>query len=200
MFVQMFTAKVADAEAVRGLFDSWPTQRPPDVAWLGTTAGVTDDGSLVAVVRFETEQSARANSDRPEQGHWWASLERSLAGDATFFESSDVEVQLVGDLDQARFVQVMRGRVTDVDRARRVGSDDPEALSRFRPDILGSLLLAKDSGEYAMAVYFTDEDAARAGEQQQPPPEIAAQMEELNALNDGPVTFYDLRDPWLYSP
>jgi hypothetical protein len=51
-----------------------------------------------------------------------------------------------------------------------------------------------------MAVYFTSEEDARAGEQKEPPQEIATMMEELNSLSVGEPTYYDLRDPWLSSP
>ena len=34
-----------------------------------------------------------------------------------------------------------------------------------------------------MALYFTSEAAAREGERKEPPPELKAQMEEMDALN-----------------
>ena len=78
--------------------------------------------------------------------------------------------------------------------------DRPGAWAEFRPDILGSLLLSHDDGEYVMAIYFTSEAEAREGEQKEPPAELAAEMEEMGALEVGHVTFFDLRDPWLLSP
>ena len=57
--------------------------------WLGTTAGITDDGRLVVLARFESEEVARANSDRPEQGRWWDSLAAHFKGEASFFDSDD---------------------------------------------------------------------------------------------------------------
>ncbi len=53
---------------------------------------------------------------------------------------------------------------------------------------------------YAVAVYFTSEAAAREGERKEPPPEQKARMEEMNALNVGEPEFFDLKEPWLYSP
>ena len=201
MFAQMFTGKVTDAEAVRAAFEGWPAGVGRDAkGWLGSTAGITDDGQLVALARFQSEEAARANSERPEQGQWWESLASHLDGDATFFDSSEVDEDVVADPDTAGFVQVMRGRVSDSARARELASADPGAWAGFRPDILGSLMLSHDDGEYVMAIYFTSEAEAREGEKKEPPEELAATMQEMGALEVGEVTYLDLRDPWLLSP
>jgi hypothetical protein len=201
MFAQMFTGKVTDAEAVRAAFEEWPAGVGRDAkGWLGSTAGITDDGQLVALARFESEEAARANSERPEQGQWWESLAAHLDGDATFFDSNEVDEDVVADPDTAGFVQVMRGRVSDSARARELASADPGAWAGFRPDILGSLMLSHDDGEYVMAIYFTSEAEAREGEKKEPPAELAATMQEMGALEVGEVTYLDLRDPWLLSP
>jgi len=49
-------------------------------------------------------------------------------------------------------------------------------------------------------VYFTSEEAAREGESKEVPPELKAQMEEMDALSVGVPEFFDLKDPWLNSP
>lgn len=201
MFVQMFTGKVTDAAAVRAVLEGWPAGAGRDATgWLGSTAGITDDGQLVAFARFESQDAARANSERPEQGRWWESLAANLDGEASFFESGDVVEDIVGDPDTAGFVQVMRGQVSDPARARELAGDHPGAWAEFRPDILGSLWLSHDDGEYVMAVYFTSEAEAREAEKKEPPADVAAQLEELGSLELGEVTYLDLRDPWLLSP
>ena len=86
---------------------------PTAKGWLGSTGGVTDRKELFVLVRFESEEAARANSDRPEQGAWWAELEPLLDGEAAFQDSNEVYVDIRGDLDSAGFVQVMQGQVTD---------------------------------------------------------------------------------------
>lgn len=201
MFVQMFTGKVLDAQAVRAAFEGWPAGAGQDAkGWLGSTAGITDDGELVALARFASQDAARANSERPEQTQWWESLAANLDGDASFFDSSEVDEDVVADPDTARFVQVMRGRVSDPARARELASADPGAWAGYRPDILGSLMLSHDDGEYVMAIYFTSEAEAREGEQKEPPAVLAETMQEMSALEVDEVTYYDLRDPWLLSP
>lgn len=201
MFVQLFTAKVRDAAAVRAVLEAWPAGPGRNAqGWLGSTEGITDDGQLVVLARFESEEAARANSERPEQGAWWESLAANLDGEALFFESSDVDVDLVGDPDTAGFVQVMRGRVSDTARARELSTDDSGAWARYRPDIVGSIMLTHDDGEYVMVIYFTSEAEARVGEKSEPPEELRATIEEMNALDVGDVTYFDLRDPWVSSP
>jgi hypothetical protein len=51
-----------------------------------------------------------------------------------------------------------------------------------------------------MAMYFTSEQAAREGERKEPPPKLKAQMEEMDKLSVGEPEFFNLKQPWLYSP
>jgi hypothetical protein len=51
-----------------------------------------------------------------------------------------------------------------------------------------------------MAMYFTSEAEAREGERKEPPPELKAQMEEMQQLSIGEPEFFDLKQPWLYAP
>ena len=90
--------------------------------------------------------------------------------------------------------------MSDPVRARELSQRDSGVWAAHRPDILGSLLLSRADGGYVMAVYFTSEADARAGETKEPPPEVSAQMAELGALAVGDVTYFDLRDPWLVTP
>jgi hypothetical protein len=201
MFVQVIQGQVADAGKVRAALDRWAQEvAPGSTGWLGTTAGVTDDGRFIALARFESEEAARRNSDRPEQDRWWAETSQLFSGEASFKDSSDVTVDVTGDPDQAGFVQVIQGRGSDPDRARALMGQDAGAWAAFRPEILGSVAVGHQGGAYTMAVYFTSEAEAREGERRQPPPELQAQMDEMAALGVGEPEFFDLRQPWLYSP
>ena len=201
VFVQVIQGQVADASKVRAAFDRWAQEFAPGaIGWLGSTAGVTEDGRFIALARFQSQEAARANSDRPEQDRWWAETSQLFTGQATFKDSNDVTVDLTGDPDAAGFVQVIQGRGSDPDRARElVGRDSPE-WAAFRPEILGSLAVSHQGGAYTMAVYFTSEAEAREGERKQPPPELQAQMDEMAALSVGEPEFFDLKQPWLYAP
>ena len=201
VFVQVIQGQVDDAGKVRAAMDRWAAELAPGAdGWLGSTAGVTEDGRFIGLARFESEEAARRNSDRPEQDRWWAETSRLFRGEASFRDSSDVTLDLPGDPDQAGFVQVMQGRGTDPDRARELMADDSPAWAGFRPDIIGSVAVGHEGGAWTMAIYFTSEAEAREGERKEPPPELKAQMDEMAALSVGEPEFFDLRQPWLYSP
>lgn len=201
MFVQVIQGQVSDPEQIRAAFDQWVRDLAPGATgWLGSTAGVTEDGRFIALARFESEEAARRNSDRPEQDRWWAETARLFTSEPTFKDSTDVIPDIVGDPDTAGFVQVIQGQGTDPDRARELMSQDSAEWAAFRPDIIGSIAAAHDAGAYTMAIYFTSEADAREGERKEPPPELKAQMDEMDALSTGVPEFYDLKQPWLYSP
>jgi len=201
MFVQVIQGKTSKVDQLRAAVDTWHR----DVAsgatgWLGSTAGVTDDGRFIVLARFESEAAARRNSDRPEQDRWWSETSRLLDGDATFRDSTDITVDLSGDPDRAGFVQVIQGRSSDPERAKELMSQDSDEWAEFRPETLGTVAVNHEAGAYTVAIYFTSEAEAREGERKEPPREIAAQMEEMRKLDIGEPEFFDLREPWLHSP
>ena len=201
MFVQVIRGQVTDPEQVHAALDRWSEQLAAGApGWLGSTAGVTEDGQFVAHARFESEEAARRNSDRPEQHQWWVETSKLFAGDVTFRDSSDVDVDVNGNPDEAGFIQVMQGRGSDPERARELMAQNPDDWAAFRPDVIGSVAVGQEGGAYTMALYFTSEEAAREGERKEPPPQLKAQMEEMNQLSIGEPEFLDLRQPWLYAP
>ena len=201
MFVQVIQGKVSDAERVRVAFDRWIEEVAPDaVGWLGSTGGATEDGRFIALARFESEEAARRNSERPEQDRWWAETSKLFIGDVSFRDSTDVTVDVTGDPDRAGFVQVMQGRGTDPDRAKELMAQDSDKWAELRPDVIGSVAVGHEGGAYTMAMYFTSEAEAREGERKELPPELAAQMEEMNKLSIGEPEFFDLKRPWIHSP
>jgi hypothetical protein len=201
MFVQVIQGRVSDAAAMRSALDRWLQELSPAASgWLGSTAGVTDDGRFIALARFESEEAARRNSDRPEQDRWWSETSKLFAGEASFNDSRDVVVEAIGEPDEAGFVQVIQGRSSDPARARELMGEDSSEWAAFRPDIIGSVAAEHDGGAYTMALYFTSEEAAREGERKEPPPELKAKMEEMDNLSVGEPQFFDLKQPWLYSP
>jgi hypothetical protein len=201
MFIQVIQGQVSDVAGVRAQMDRWNEDLAPGaVGWLGTTAGVTNDGQLIALARFESEEAAQQNSDRPEQGAWWEQMAALFSGEPEFHNSTTVDVDTYGDLGQAGFVQVMQGRSSDPERARELMLSDPTDWQEFRPDILGTVNVGHEDGGWTMAIYFTSEEAARAGESQPPPPELEAMMKEMDALTIGDTTYLDLQDPWLHGP
>jgi hypothetical protein len=200
VFVQVIQGRVRDADAVHDALNRWVRELAPGAeGWRGTTAGVTEDGRFIASVRFDDADLARRNSDRPEQDEWWHETAKLFDGEATFLDSDDVEVDVVGDPDTAEFVQVIQGKGSDPERAKELMAQDSDRWAAFRPDVLGSVAVDHGGGEYTMVMYFTNEAEARQGERKEPPPELKAQMEEMDKLTIGVPEFYDLTTPWLYS-
>jgi hypothetical protein len=202
VFIQVIQGRVTDAEQLRRSMDQWVEDLAPGAAgWLGSTAGITPDGRFIATARFESEQAARANSDRPEQGAWWAEVEPALS-DVAFHDCTDVTLVNGGGSDRAGFVQVMQTKAGDaaaVARLRELGEQLAPLMAQMRPDLMGLTIAMHDEGGTTQLAYFTSERAAREGESTPPPADAAAQLEEMGQLM-GEVDYFDLPDPWLTSP
>jgi hypothetical protein len=100
-----------------------------------------------------------------------------------------------GGSDTAGFVQVIRGRVNDPERLKRMMTSDTDQLHEMRPDIIGGTLAIEPDGTYTETIAFTDEASARAGEQVPPPTDVQRELEYAMAG----ATFYDLHQPWFSS-
>ncbi len=201
MFAQVIQGRTSDPEALREAGERWMQDLAPGATgWLGSTSGTTDDGRAIAVVRFESEEDARRNSQRPEQDQWWRGTEKLYEGDVTFQDSNDVTLDLHGDPDQAGFVQIMQGRGTNPERAKELMVTDSDKWAEFRPEMIGSVAVGHDDGRYTMVLYFTSEAEAREGERKEVPPELQANMDEMNQLSVGEPEFFDLKEPVLRSP
>lgn len=199
MFGQVVQGTTTNPAGVREAMERWAQNLSPGaVGWLGTTAGVTRDGTFIAVVRFDSDGAARANSDRPEQDQWWAETCTLLDGEVTVRDGVRTELYRVGDPNSAGFVQVVQGRVSDLDRARRGLHALQEALKVHLPCLLGSVTIEYDAGRFTRALYFSTEEQARAGELNVPP-ELRRRDDAARELLVGPIEFLDLREPWLYA-
>lgn len=175
MFVQVMRGKVGDEAALWAALDRWEAElRPGADGFLGSTAGVTPGGEFVVAVRFADEESARANSSRPEQGAWWEEFARGFDGEVRFDESADVTVSMGGGSDDAGFVQVMYGK-GDRGRADALLGRGEELLQRERPDIVGGYSAWTAGDRFVDVTYFTSEAEARAGESR----ELSGESREL---------------------
>ena len=200
MFVQFITGKVRDADALRAALDSWQQDAGAGVTgWLGTTAGVTDDGEAFIAARFESAEVARRNSDRPEQDAWWRRTAEAFEGEPTFRNCDDVTTFLGGGSDDAGFVQVLEGHSDDYAKTREMMATGEAEMGQARPDIIGGISANHGDGTFTEVVYFTSEAEAREGEAREPTPEEREGFEEFQALMRD-VRYLDLRDPWFASP
>lgn len=196
MFIQMIKGRCSRPDELHHLLEEWQRELSPTAdGWLGSTYGVDADDVFVGIVRFESRDRAMANSGRPEQGAWAERMVKCFDGEVEFRDFDDVVVMLAGGSDQAGFVQVIEGRVDDVERLKRMVEDAGD-LSSVRPDIIGSTLACAPDGSYVETVAFTSEEQARAGEAVAPPEEVRAALDW--AMAD--ARFHDLRDPHFLSP
>jgi hypothetical protein len=199
MFMQVITGTVADPEGLRRRFDRWASElRGGAAGWLGSTDGVTDEGRFVACVRFESAEAARVNSERPEQGAWWADTEKTLAGPTNFHDCNTVDVYLGGGADTAGFVQVLQGGPADRDRLREIEQGFEGIARQYRPDIMGWVMAWHPDGRFTEVVYFTSEGEAREGETKEPPEDRKHLLDDWRRVA-GQLIFFDLRHPWLRS-
>ncbi len=195
MFIQIIQGKCTRPDELRALAQSWRTEvGEHSVGWLGGTFGFTDDDLFVGIVRFESREAAMANSARPEQTAWAEKMMGLMDGPVEFHDCDDVMLFMDGGSDDAGFVQVIRGKVDDVDRLKAMLADT-EMLHEMRPEIIGGTLAIEADGTFTETVAFTDEASARAGEAMAPPPQVAA---ELEYAMQG-AHFYDLHHPWFES-
>jgi hypothetical protein len=199
MFIQVVRAKVEDADAIRSSLERWERDLAPGASgFLGSTAGVTDDGTFFAVVRFESTDAAEANSARPEQDAWWDETMKFFSDGATFYNCPIVDAYLEGCSDEAGFVQVTTCRVSDVSEARKFGAQFAEIAPRVRPDLLGFVDAFISDGRCVTTSYFRSEKEAREGEKAEMPAEHQAVFEGFRELVSD-FEYFDLRNPRLFT-
>src|SRR3954452_24407909 len=91
MFVQIIKGPVQDAVAVRAVANEWLDRLAAGAdGWESTTAGVAADRTLVVVGAFSTAEQAQRNSERPEQGEWFAKFGALFTGPVEFRNCSEV--------------------------------------------------------------------------------------------------------------
>jgi hypothetical protein len=196
VFIQVVQGKCTCEEELRAHLERWREEQGPKAeGWLGGTYGFTDDHDFLGIVRFESREAAMANSDREEQSAWARELMALMDGPVEFHDCDDVTLMLDGGSDDAAFVQVIRGQVADVERAKSMMARGATSLHEMRPEIIGATMAVEEDGTFTETVFFTDEASAREGERWEPPSEV---REELETLMAG-ATFYDLHRPWFAS-
>ena len=203
MWVQVIQGKAKDAAGLRKQFDKWNEEvRPKAIGFLGSTGGITDDGTFITMARFESEEAAMQNNDIPEQAAWANEMAQYLEGEPTFRNCKEVDQMRNGGSNDAGFVQIMQSGLKDFERARELGRQmDKSMPASMRPEFIGGIV-AWDGEILTQSAYFTSEAEAREGEKQDmsemaaQDPEGAKAWQELSELM-GEITYYDLRDPFI---
>ena len=202
MFVQVIQGKVTDPQAFRQQWETWQRDlKPTAKGFLGSTGGIAEDGTFIAAARFESEDAARANSEKPEQGEWWQQTERYLES-PVFYDCTDVDEWKGGGSDSAGFVQVIQAFVDDKETFRngmKRMADAPDG----RDDVIGGFVAWGPDDGFSQFVYFTSEAEAREGEAASADREYSAEEKEMwetweKSTRD--VRYIDLKEPWFSSP
>lgn len=199
MFVQIIQGKVTDRDAIKAAMDSWDeADREQAIGFLGATSGISPEGEFFAAARFESEEAARKNSDRPEQGEWWAMMEKGLT-DVMFHDCTEIDEFAGGGSNDAGFVQVIQGKTKDVARTRQLDDEMSTSMRERRPDIIGGYTAwHPENGRYTALIYFSSEAEAREGEKNMgADPDAQKAFQEMQELADGEPKFIDLPDPWF---
>jgi hypothetical protein len=193
VFIQIIQGKCTRHDELRAMAQAWRTEVGGGaVGWLGGTDGFTDDDMFVGVVRFDSRESAMANSARPEQTAWAERMMALMDGPVEFHDCDDVMLFLDGGSDDAGFVQIIRGRVDDVDRLKAMLADT-DMLHEMRPDIVGGTLAIEADGTFTETIAFRDEASARQGEMMEVPEPVRSDLEY--AMRG--ASFFDLHHPWF---
>ena len=196
MVVELIEGFAPSGEVLRRRMSGWREEIAGDVpGWRGTTAGVADDGTFVALFEFDHDASSITQHQR-----WCTQTLASLGGDATRTVYPRVPLRVVGEVEAAGFVQVVVGRVHDVAAGEAYLAAFDRAVAPLRPDMTGRLMANRDDGRYVGAFYFASESAARAGEAQELPADLLDLTRRGESIGNGPPRYIDLRDPWLFAP
>ena len=201
MFAQVIQGKAKDPAGLQKQIERWDQElKPKSQGFLGSTAGISPDGEFIAIARFESEEKARANSDSAEQGAWWEETSQYLT-DVMFHDCTEVDVFGEGGSDDAGFVQVIQGKVTDIEKSREIDKRMETQLEDLRPDVIGGIVAwHPENGRFTNAIYFTSEAEARVKEKEMESAEgFQEYMQELESIADGEPKFIDLSEPWMSS-
>ena len=197
MFVQVIRGQATNRAGLRRQWERWDEElQPSAVGYIGSTAGVADDGTFIAIVRFESEAAARSNSAREDQTRWWQETRQHLDPDVTFLDSTETDEWAKGGSDAAGLVQIRQGVSNDPARLLDLYvRQQPIRMGPYRPEVIGGLFVWHGNGHFTLSAYFTSEHAARDGEKLN---EFKSFYDDISAVMQD-LTYIDLRDPWLSS-
>jgi hypothetical protein len=195
MFIQLVQAQTKDKAGVKEMWDRWNREvQPAAQGYLGATGGVTDDGTLIVIARFESAEAAERNNNIPEQQQWYSEFEKYIDGEPSFTNFTNVELDQGGGSDDAGFVQLIRVKGGDRQAFKQLDDEIAEKMRELRPDVIGSVD-AWEGDDSMTAIYFTSEEEARKNESNPEFQELSKRYMELT----GDAKFFDLKDPWLES-
>jgi hypothetical protein len=200
MFIQILQGRVSDELGVRSEVERWRGELDAEApGWLGLTAGIGDDRTFVAVLRFDSEAAARANEGRPQVIAWRAAVKQHLVGPVRLDQCPVVRTPKSGSQSRAGFVRILQGRVADPHRLAAVQEQVDRALQR-QPHLLEVLVGEHEGGQryFTEVASFVSERAVRAAERAMPV-ESAVQLGMVRSYMER-LHLVELHDPWILTP
>jgi hypothetical protein len=187
MFVELLQGNAADPKRFRKAWERVLEQVADEGSgYRGTTSGVTEAGTFVALVGFESEETARITLDRLHELSAWDQL-KALTAPLTFRECPHVRGFARRDLLDADVVQVSQGQALDT---RQVVSAFERAVRAAATDesILGGLVCWDADGFATTVLYRLSPEEGTADE-------LEALTRDLAVLVQRAAQF-DLVGPW----
>ena len=125
-------------------------------------------------------------------------MQECFDGDVKFHDCDNAQMFLNGGSDDAGFVQVMQGRLSDPERFRRFMDQPMDMLQEQRPEIIGGTIAIDDDGFFTETISFRSEEEARVGEKKEMPEDRRREFEEeMSQVSD--MRYLDLHSPWFAS-
>ena len=177
----------SNGDEIRAALDARHAGLRREAGYLGSTSGVSDDGTVFAVEVYSDAKAAKAAGD-PEMTGLFSEPPQIVQCGTVETYMSDRDVANTGFVQ----IEVFRG-VRDLEEFRAVakGFDN---LAHLRPDLLWVLCSFTDDGTVYAANHFTSEGDARAAEAGEPPAEVIELIQRWGAIMNG-VDYIDLRAP-----
>lgn len=200
VFVQIVQGRAADADALREHHHRWIEELAPGAdGWLGSTAGISDDGEYILLARFASAEAVRRSSQRGEQDDWWRGLEDLVEGEMTVHDCRNVAEIARGGSDDAGFVQVFQGRAPQIDEVLDRIAEREEATLPHRPSLIGGYLAVHSDGPgFSEVLYYPSEAEAEGSQAEEVREKELTRVAEIGgAVSE--LRRLDLRDPWLHS-
>lgn len=198
MFIQIIRGRVNDAAAIHEATNRWQAELKSGAkGYLGGTSGVADDGTFIAVVRFESEEAARTNSEHHEQRAWWGKMSKLFYSTP----SSTIVRRSMCTWAGARTTRVRPARDPHRGGGHRCTSSRRQGVREARAPPPGSHRGHDGRRRRRNRLrheLLTSEAQARDGERKEIPTEVLALIRRVAELTED-VEYLDLRDPWLYS-
>lgn len=197
IYVEIIQARVKDPAGVQEVYARWVRDVAPGAdGWLASTAGISDEGEFIAVVRFASEQAARLNRSRPQQDSWWREMSQQLADDARFIDCAAVATFGEDRPGDPGFVQAVQGQAAKLPGVlEQVAETAQHHIFEHHLDVLGGLIADHGDGGFTEVVYYPSPEAARHGESGNVADRDVTLVERLAGFV-ADLRYLNLADPW----